>query len=65
MILQQLLIYFTPPGRMVWLVWLAGLAGFLSGAITITARSLISKFVSPVELGRIFSVLAALQVIII
>merc|ERR1711970_546192 len=39
-------------------------AGFLSGAITITARSLISKFVSPVELGRIFSVLAALQAMI-
>ena len=58
---QQLVICFTPMDK-VFIVYLASCFSVVSVGIPTLCRSLITKCVKPSEVGKLFSVLGALQV---
>jgi len=59
-IVQHFIACFTPI-TMSYLIYVGGVMSFLSVCITTTCRSLITKCVSPVEVGTVFSVMGAFQ----
>merc|ERR1712013_18044 len=59
-IIQFIIVCFTPV-TMTYLVYVAGVISLFSTCISTTYRSMITKLVGPLEIGKVFSVLAAFQ----
>jgi len=57
---QFVLVCFTPI-TMTYLVYVGGIISFLSVSISTAYRSMITKLLGPLEIGKVFSVLAAFQ----
>eukprot|EP00090_Calanus_glacialis_P015112 TRINITY_DN23975_c0_g1_i1.p1 TRINITY_DN23975_c0_g1~~TRINITY_DN23975_c0_g1_i1.p1 ORF type:complete len:391 (-),score=72.69 TRINITY_DN23975_c0_g1_i1:84-1100(-) len=57
---QFILVCFTPI-TMTYLVYVGGIISFLSVSISTAYRSMITKLIGPLEIGKVFSVLAAFQ----
>ena len=60
-VIQHLIVCFTPPD-MIYLVYIGSTFSILSVCITTVCRSLITKCVKPWEVGKVFSVIGAIQV---
>eukprot|EP00092_Neocalanus_flemingeri_P017937 GFUD01019410.1.p1 GENE.GFUD01019410.1~~GFUD01019410.1.p1 ORF type:complete len:522 (+),score=101.91 GFUD01019410.1:44-1609(+) len=62
-IIQHFIACFTPI-TMTYLIYIGGVISFLSVCITTTCRSLITKCITPLEIGKVFSVMGAFQAIV-
>jgi len=62
-IIQHFIACFTPIS-MTYLIYIGGVISLLSVCITTTCRSLITKCVSPLEVGKVFSVMGAFQSVV-
>lgn len=60
--IQQVMVCFVPAGKeFEWIIYLAGLISFLSVTITTTCRSMVTKCVGPLEVGKVLGVMGAFQ----
>jgi len=64
-IIQSIMLCFTPSGsEYSWMIYVGSLFSFLSGSITTCTRSLTTKCVGPMEVGKVFSIMGALQAMV-